>query len=465
MIHQRGRGRGRSEETIFGSPESELTLPKYRVPRYESKSEVILELIRDELFLDGNARQNLATFCQTYADDEVRQLMDLCIDKNIIDKDEYPQSAEIESRCIHMLANLWNAPESCHPVGTSTVGSSEACMLGGLAMYFRWKQARKQAGKPTDRPNLVSGPVQVCWEKFARYWDIELRQVPMEPGRLAITPEAMLPYLDENTIGVVTTLGLTFTGAYEPVEAICQALDQVQQEKGWDLSVHVDGASGGFVAPFCAPPKLQWDFRNPRVKSISASGHKFGLSPLGCGFVLWRDREDLPEQLMFHVNYLGGDMAVFQLNFSRPAGPVICQYYQLLRLGFAGYRKIHMNCYKTAQYLAREIEAAGPFRLLYRGDPVEGIPALTWTLEEGADVPFNLYDFADRLRNRGWQVPAYALPPGAEGTVVQRILVRQGFGLNMARLFLEDFRRTVDYFARHGVGRNLTQQEAGGFHH
>lgn len=348
MIHQRGRGRGRPEETIFGSPESELTLPKYRVPRYESKSEVILELIRDELFLDGNARQNLATFCQTYADDEVRQLMDLCIDKNIIDKDEYPQSTEIESRCIHMLANLWNAPESCHPVGTSTVGSSEACMLGGLAMYFRWKQARKQVGKPTDRPNLVSGPVQVCWEKFARYWDIELRQVPMEPGRLAITPEAMLPYLDENTIGVVTTLGLTFTGAYEPVEAICQALDRVQQEKGWDLSVHVDGASGGFVAPFCAPPKLQWDFRNPRVKSISASGHKFGLSPLGCGFVLWRDREDLPEQLMFHVNYLGGDMAVFQLNFSRPAGPVICQYYQLLRLGFAGYRKIHMNCYKTA---------------------------------------------------------------------------------------------------------------------
>lgn len=231
MIHQRGRGRGRSEETIFGSPESELTLPKYRVPRYESKSEVILELIRDELFLDGNARQNLATFCQTYADDEVRQLMDLCIDKNIIDKDEYPQSTEIESRCIHMLANLWNAPESCHPVGTSTVGSSEACMLGGLAMYFRWKQARKQVGKPTDRPNLVSGPVQVCWEKFARYWDIELRQVPMEPGRLAITPEAMLPYLDENTIGVVTTLGLTFTGAYEPVEAICQALDRVQQER------------------------------------------------------------------------------------------------------------------------------------------------------------------------------------------------------------------------------------------
>ncbi len=464
MLHDRQRIRDRAEEAIFGSAESQLMLPKYRIPQNASRGEAILEMLRDELFLDGNARQNLATFCQTYADEEVRELMDLCIDKNMIDKDEYPQTAEIESRCVHMLAALWNAPLAGNPVGTSTVGSSEACMLGGLAMYFRWKHARRQAGKPTHRPNLVTGPVQVCWEKFARYWDIELRQVPMDPGRLAITPEAMLPYLDENTIGVVATLGLTFTGAYEPVEDLCRALDQVQQEKGWDLSIHVDGASGGFVAPFCAPD-LAWDFRNPRVKSISASGHKFGLSPLGCGFVLWRDKADLPEELTFHVNYLGGDMAVFQLNFSRPAGPVICQYYQLLRLGRAGYRQIHMNCYKTAQYLAREIERSGPFRLLYRGDPQAGIPALTWTLEAGAEVPFNLYDFADRLRNRGWQVPAYSLPANDQDTVVQRILVRQGFGLNMARLFIEDFRRTVDYFARHGVGENLTQQEAGGFHH
>ena len=335
MLHDRQRIRDRAEEAIFGSAESQLMLPKYRIPQNASRGEAILEMLRDELFLDGNARQNLATFCQTYADEEVRELMDLCIDKNMIDKDEYPQTAEIESRCVHMLADLWNAPLAGNPVGTSTVGSSEACMLGGLAMYFRWKHARRQAGKPTHRPNLVTGPVQVCWEKFARYWDIELRQVPMDPGRLAITPEAMLPYLDENTIGVVATLGLTFTGAYEPVEDLCRALDQVQQEKGWDLSIHVDGASGGFVAPFCAPD-LAWDFRNPRVKSISASGHKFGLSPLGCGFVLWRDKADLPEELTFHVNYLGGDMAVFQLNFSRPAGPVICQYYQLLRLGRAG---------------------------------------------------------------------------------------------------------------------------------
>ena len=191
MLHDRQRIRDRAEEAIFGSAESQLMLPKYRIPQNASRGEAILEMLRDELFLDGNARQNLATFCQTYADEEVRELMDLCIDKNMIDKDEYPQTAEIESRCVHMLADLWNAPLAGNPVGTSTVGSSEACMLGGLAMYFRWKHARRQAGKPTHRPNLVTGPVQVCWEKFARYWDIELRQVPMDPGRLAITPEAM----------------------------------------------------------------------------------------------------------------------------------------------------------------------------------------------------------------------------------------------------------------------------------
>ncbi len=316
------------QETIFGSPESELTLPKYRVPRYESKSEVILELIRDELFLDGNARQNLATFCQTYADDEVRQLMDLCIDKNIIDKDEYPQSTEIESRCIHMLANLWNAPESCHPVGTSTVGSSEACMLGGLAMYFRWKQARKQVGKPTDRPNLVSGPVQVCWEKFARYWDIELRQVPMEPGRLAITPEAMLPYLDENTIGVVTTLGLTFTGAYEPVDLLLvavkatvleQAIQDIAKFVGpdtvilsvlngitseehidaaypghtlWSVAIGMDATRTGRTLVFNQAGRIQFGERSgemtDRVQAVADYLDECGIANEPCGDILYK---------------------------------------------------------------------------------------------------------------------------------------------------------------------------------
>ncbi len=451
-------------ESIFASSNSEIELPKYKMPKKESDPRVILEVIKDELFLDGNARQNLATFCQTFEEKEVRELMDLCINKNMIDKDEYPQTASIEERCVNILADLWNSPIEKNAVGTSTVGSSEACMLGGLAMYYRWKDKRKKEGKSFDSPNLVSGPVQVCWEKFARYWDIELRQIPMEKDSFGLTKESMLKYVDENTIGVVTTLGLTFTGEYEPVEELSKALDELEKEKGLNLDIHVDGASGGFLAPFCAP-ELKWDFRNERVKSISASGHKFGLAPLGCGWVLWRDKKDLPERLIFHVNYLGGDMPVFQLNFSRPAGQVISQYYQFLRLGFEGYKKIQMNCYKTAEYLVKKIEEFGIFKMIYSGEPDKGIPALTWYLKEDANVNFNLYDFADKLRSRGWQVPAYSLPANAETIVVQRILVRQGVGLDLASLLIEDFKRTLEFFKTHRILDNLTEKEAGSFNH
>ncbi len=464
MIYEKRNKKERKNGNLHISRDSQFVLPKYQIPEKETSSETIMELVKEELFLDGNARQNLATFCQTYDDPAIRELMDLCISKNMIDKDEYPQTAQIEERCVHILGDLWNVPEECTCVGTSTVGSSEACMLGGMAMYWRWKEKRKKAGLPIDKPNLVTGPVQICWKKFARYWDIELREVPMEPDRFMMTPESMLPLIDENTIGVVTTFGLTFTGVYEPVQAICEALDWLQDEKGLDVSVHVDGASGAMVAPFCAPD-LRWDFRNKRVLSISTSSHKFGLTPLGCGFVLWREKKDLPEDLVFHVNYLGGDMSVFQLNFSRPAGQVICQYYQLLRLGREGYRRIHGSCYQAAQYLAEEIAKIGPFEMLFDGNPERGIPALTWKLKDDADVPFNLYDFADRLRNRGWQVPAYSLPEHADQIVVQRILVRQGFSLDMAQLLIEDFHRTMDYFASHRVIDNLTEKEAGGFSH
>ncbi len=464
MIHEEKSLEGKKREVLHPGRSTDVVLPKYNIPQKESDSRMIMEMIKEELLLDGNAKQNLATFCQTYEDEEIRELMDQCIDKNMIDKDEYPQTAELEERCVNILAELWHSPEKNNCVGTSTVGSSEACMLGGMAMLWRWKAKRKEAGLPTDKPNIVTGPVQICWEKFARYWDVELREVPMEPDRFMMTPDSMLPLIDENTIGVVTTLGLTFTGAYEPVEEICAALDKLQEEKGLDISIHVDGASGAMVAPFCAP-EIKWDFRNPRVLSISTSSHKFGLTPLGCGFVLWRNRVDLPEELVFHVNYLGGDMSVFQLNFSRPAGQMICQYYQLMRLGREGYRRIHNSCYQAAQYLSETIDSMGPFEVLFDGDPKKGIPAVTWKLRDDADVSFNLFDFADRLRTRGWQVPAYSLPEHADQIVVQRILVRQGFGLDMAQLLVDDFNRTLDYFKHHRVYDNLTEEEAGGFHH
>ena len=449
-------------DSIFSNQAIDTILPKYKMPEGESNPEVIKELVKDELFLDGNARQNLATFCQTYHDPQVHELMDLSISKNMIDKDEYPQTAEIESRCVKILADLWNGNENS--VGTSTVGSSEACMLGGLAMLYRWREKRKAEGKDYSKPNMVCGPVQICWHKFARYWDIELREIPMEHDCYYMSPEAMRNAIDENTIGVVTTLGLTFTGKYEPVKALSDELDNLYNETGLNIDLHVDGASGSFLAPFCAPDLL-WDFRLKRVKSISASGHKFGLAPLGSGWVVWRDKKDLPENLIFHVNYLGGDMSVFQLNFSRPAGQVISQYYLFLRLGKEGYRKIHMNCYNVATYISEELEKLGIFEIIYDGNPNEGIPCVTWKLKDNADVTFNLYDFADKLRSRGWQVPAYSLPAHADDVIVQRVLIRRGVSMDMAELLIEDIKRTIKYFENHQVVTNMTEGEGSAFAH
>ncbi len=307
-------------------------------------------------------------------------------------------------------------------------------------------------------------PVQICWHKFARYFDVELREIPLEGDRLMMSPEEVIKRVDENTIGVVPTLGVTFTCTYEPVKAVHDALDKLQKETGLDIPIHVDGASGGFLAPFCAPD-IEWDFRLPRVKSINASGHKFGLAPLGAGWVIWREAKDLPEELIFNVNYLGGNMPTFALNFSRPGGQIIAQYYNFLRLGREGYAKIHNACYSTAQYLAREIEKLGPFEMIFSGDCKEGIPALAWKLKKGAKVTYSLYDVADKLRSRGWQVPAYSMPANREDLVIQRILVRHGVSLDLASLLVDDFKRTLEYFDKHPVCNPLSAEDGRGFNH
>jgi len=279
-----------------------------------------------------------------------------------------------------------------------------------------------------------------------------------------MSPEEVLKRVDENTIGVVPTLGVTFTCQYEPVKAVHDALDKLQQDTGLDIPIHVDGASGGFLAPFCAPD-LEWDFRLPRVKSINTSGHKFGLAPLGVGWVVWREAADLPEELVFNVNYLGGNMPTFALNFSRPGGQIIAQYYNFLRLGREGYAKVHDACYATAQYLAEEIGKMGPFKVLFDGDSKQGIPAVAWALKEGADIGANLYDLADRLRSRGWQVPAYSMPANREDLVIQRILVRHGVSRDLASLLLDDMRRALDYFSEHPVSVPGKEERSGGYHH
>lgn len=362
-LHNKDSIRNTINDELYASSDLSGLLPKYKFPQSEEDSGHVYSVIHDELMLDGNSRQNLATFCQTWAEPEIHKLMDECMDKNMIDKDEYPQTAEIEGRCVHMLADLWNSPSAANTIGCSTTGSSEAAMLGGMAMKRHWEAKRKAAGKPIDKPNIITGPVQVCWHKFARYWDIELREIPMDEDRMLMTPEEVIKRCDENTIGVVPTLGVTFTCGYEPIEEVAAALDQLQKDTGLDIRMHVDAASGGFLAPFCAP-ELVWDFRIPRVKSINTSGHKFGLSPLGVGWVIWRDESDLPPEEIFWVNYLGGNMRDIALNFSRPGGPVVCQYYNFLRLGKEGYRKIHTACYKTAQYLAKKIGEIGPFEII-----------------------------------------------------------------------------------------------------
>jgi glutamate decarboxylase len=345
-----------------------MAIPRNQLPDGELPPDVAYEIIHDELMLDGNARLNAATFVTTWMEPQADRLMTECFDKNMIDKDEYPQTAEIESRCVSMLSRLWHAPEAHQATGCSTTGSSEAAMLGGLALKRAWQHRQEAAGKTGGRPNLVMGiNVQVCWEKFANYWDVEMRLVPMDGDRFHISAEEAVKLCDANTIGVVAILGSTFDGSYEPVEQICAALDAFQAETGIDIPVHVDGASGAFVAPF-VDQELVWDFRLPRVASINASGHKYGLVYPGVGWIVWRDVKALPEDLIFWVNYLGDDMPTFALNFSRPGAQVVAQYYNFLRLGFNGYRRVHGYARDVATRLSGQIAELGPFELLTKGD-------------------------------------------------------------------------------------------------
>lgn len=462
MLHEKDTVREMLDDDVFASSDLSVSMPKFKIPDHEHDPRHAYRVVADELLLDGNSRQNLATFCQTWLEPEIHDLMDLTIDKNMIDKDEYPQTAELEARCVHMLADLWNSPDAANTMGTSTTGSSEAAMLGGMALLWKWRERQKAAGKLFDKPNLVTGPVQVCWHKFTRYWDVEHREIPMEGDRLIMNAEEALKRVDENTIGVVPTLGVTFTCDFEPVKEVSDALDELERETGLNVSIHVDGASGAFLAPF-VDPDLIWDFRLPRVKSINASGHKFGLAPLGVGWALWREKEDLPKDLIFWVNYLGGNMPTFALNFSRPGGQIVAQYYNFLRLGKEGYRKIHQACYDTAQYLADEIGKMGPFDIIYDGRG--GIPALAWKLKEGVDHGFTLFDLADRLRTRGWLVPAYTLPPKREDLAIQRILVKHGFSRDLASLLLDDYRNAVAHFEKHPVTTPISAEESSGFKH
>jgi glutamate decarboxylase len=418
-----------------------VEVPKHRLPDGAMLPQTAYQIVLDEAMLDGNARFNLATFVTTWMDEEADRLYAATFDKNMIDKDEYPQTADIEARCVRMLGDLWHAPDAAQSVGTSTTGSSEGCMLAGLAMKRRWQQARREAGLSTDRPNLVMGAnVQVCWEKFANYWEVEPRYVPLEGDVLHLTADRLLDHVDENTIGVIAILGSTMDGSYEPVAEICAVLDSYQERSGVSVPVHVDAASGGFIAPFIQP-ELVWDFRLDRVVSIQSSGHKFGLVYPGVGWVLWRSAEHLPDDLVFHVNYLGGDMPTFALNFSRPGAQVVLQYYQFLRLGREGFRLVQQTCQDVAVHVSRDLAAMPEFAVIADGTD---LPVVTVALRPEV-IKWDVFDLSRKLRERGWLVPAYTMPPKREDLAVLRIVVRNGFSHDMAELFLRDLRAAVDW--------------------
>ncbi len=446
-----------SVSPIFGIEGGRI--PRHQMPEGEMEPRVAYQVIHDELMLDGNARLNLATFVSTWMEPEGQLLMAECFDKNMIDKDEYPQTAELEMRCVNMLSGLWHAPDRAEATGCSTTGSSEAAMLGGLALKRRWQQARRAAGKPADKPNLVMGiNVQICWEKFANYWDVEMRLVPMEGDRFHLTADEAVKLCDENTIGVVAILGSTFDGSYEPVKEICEALDRHQQETGLDIPVHVDGASGAFVAPFI-DPELEWDFRLDRVSSINASGHKYGLVYPGVGWIVWRDGEALPEDLIFWVNYLGDNMPTFALNFSRPGAQVVAQYYNFLRLGLEGYRAVHGYSREVAMRLASEIEKLGPFELITRGDE---LPVFAFKLKDEIDN-FTVFDVSNAVRERGWLLPAYTFPANRTDLAALRVVVKRDFSHDLADMLLGDLQAVLPRLAKqaepvHGA------EAASGFH-
>ncbi len=445
MLHKRVHKniiKAKEDDPVYGGRGVATVAPKFNLPADEMKPRDAYQIVHDELMLDGNSRLNLATFVTTWIEPEARQLMSETFDKNMIDKDEYPQTAEIEMRCVNILSDMFHGhtndkKEAC---GCSTVGSSEAAMLSGMAMKWNWRKKRKAEGKDTTRPNMVVGiDVQVCWEKFCVYWDIEMREVTMSAANgYQFQAEKAIELCDENTICVLGILGTTYTGEYQDIQELDRLIDIYNKETGYDIPIHVDAASGGFVAPFLEPGLL-WDFRLKWVHSINVSGHKFGLVAPGVGWAMWKDWSLLSEELIFHVNYLGGDMPTFALNFSRSGSQVIAQYYNFVRLGFEGYKKVHQACLDVAHFLHDSLVNSHLFEPII--DDLR-MPLLAFKLKENQS--FTVYQISEKLRYHGWQVPAYTLPKNCKDIAILRVVIKEGFDYDLATLFLKHLYEAVE---------------------
>ncbi len=425
--------------TTYASRVFTKPIPRYDIPDEGVGPDVAYQLIHDELSLDGNPTLNLASFVTTWMEPQAEKLIMETINKNLVDQEEYPQTGVIQDRVVNMLASLYNAPESSEYVGTATIGSSEAIMLGLLAHKWNWRKRREALGKDTSKPNIVVGAnVHVVWEKFARYFDVELRLVPMEKGRYVTDVKLTRELIDENTICVGAVLGTTFTGQIDPVVELNDMLKEIKRTKGWDIPMHMDAASGGFIVPFLYPDMV-WDFRLEHVRSINVSGHKYGLVYPGVGWLVFKDKEFLPEDLIFYVNYLGSEEATYTLNFSRGSSMVIAQYYNLLRLGKSGYRAIVENTVKNARYVAKSLIDMGIFELTH--DDIL-LPVVTFY---STDERINVYRLSGKLRERGWIVPAYNLPKNAEDMHILRVVVKENFSRDMANMLMEDIKKAVKH--------------------
>ncbi|CAM0904467.1 unnamed protein product [Alopecurus aequalis] len=434
--------------STFASRYVRTALPRFKIPEQSIPKDAAYQIINDELMLDGNPRLNLASFVTTWMEPECDKLIQASVNKNYVNMDEYPVTTELQNRCVNMIAHLFNAPvgDDETAVGVGTVGSSEAIMLAGLAFKRKWQNKMKAEGKPHDKPNIVTGAnVQVCWEKFARYFEVELKEVKLREGYYVMDPEKAVELVDENTICVAAILGSTLNGEFEDVKTLNDLLVAKNAETGWDTPIHVDAASGGFIAPFIYP-ELEWDFRLPLVKSINVSGHKYGLVYAGVGWVIWRSKEDLPEELIFHINYLGADQPTFTLNFSKGASQIIAQYYQLIRLGFEGYKDIMQNCRDNATVLRAGIENMGYFDMVSKDS---GVPLVAFSLKDSSR--YTVFEVVESLRRFGWIVPAYTMPADAEHIAVMRVVIREDFSRSLAERLIADLNKVMREMDAHAA--------------
>lgn len=438
----------KEETTTYGSRYLAKSVPKYVMPEEGMPARAAYQIIHDEMNLDGNPALNLASFVTTWMEPEADTLINESLDKNFVDNDEYPQTEKIQTRVINMLARLFNSPQNCHSVGVGTIGSSEAIMLGLLAHKWSWKKRRQAEGKPFDKPNIVMGAdVHTVWEKFALYFDVELKLIPLKEEIYVISAEDIADEVDENTIAVGAVVGTTFTGQMDPVKEINNVLLRIKEEKGWDIPIHVDGASGGFIVPFLYPD-LEWDFRLEQVRSINVSGHKYGLVYPGVGWLIFKDKKDLPEELIFNINYLGGTMPNYSLNFSKGSSTIIAQYYNFIRLGFRGYQDIMKNMSENTKYLANKLYKSGKFEIINKNLT---FPLVAVTLK---NCDFDAFTLSDKLRENGWIIPAYTLPPNAEDITVLRMVIKENFSRDMVDMLFDDIKKACEKLDKSSEAQN-----------